>query len=307
MASYPTEEKRDRVSYNPLRLPIIQNDSVPASEAGRAPAVHYPVPDASASGREREMKSSVDRIVLVDGSPSPSIPEDLFYSQVTAAPKLAPLSITLKHNSPTRKGGPESPCTRNGCADSIPIGSRDHVECSASANNGIEHSASLSNEARSPKAATVYSNTHGYSVNPESVSTRSPKTATVYSDTNGYGINPELVNTQSPKAASDYLHTDGSSINPGLVNTQSPYAAPACSITIHSYSNVTVDSNVNAEPPNTSDTYTTWCHTGGLLRSTTSVGPSTTYPLTHGANATNGVVVTPRNDSTLNYMDFAYF
>ena len=131
MASNPTEEKRDRVSSNTLRSPITQYDGVPASEVGRAQVVALPAPGTLALEREREMKSSVDRIVLVDGSPSPSIPVDLSYSQVTATTKLAPLSIALKHNSPTRKGGPESPCTRNGCADSIPMESREHVEGSA--------------------------------------------------------------------------------------------------------------------------------------------------------------------------------
>ena len=73
MASNPTEEKRDRV-LDPLRSPIIQHDCVPASEVGRAPVVRLPAPGALAFEREREMKPSVDRIVLVDGSPSPLAP-----------------------------------------------------------------------------------------------------------------------------------------------------------------------------------------------------------------------------------------
>ena len=249
MASNPTEEKRDRVSKDPLRSPIIQHDGVPASEVGRTPVVGLPAPGALAFEREREMRSSMDRIDLVDGSPSTSALVDLSYSQVIATPKLAPLSNAIEYNLPTRKGGPESPCTRNGCADSILMVSRDHVECSASAYNGIEHSTALSSEAQSPNATTVISNT------------------------NKAGINPEMVDTQSPNAATDYSNANNSD------------------------SNIIVNSNVNANSPDASDTYATWCHTGGLLRSTTSVGPSTTYPLTHGANATNGVVVTPRNDS----------
>ena len=59
--------------------------------------------------------------------------------------------------------------------------------------------------------------------------------------------------------------------------------------------NNTVNSNANTEWSSTSDTYATWCHTGGLLRSDASVGPSMLSPLSHGANATNGVVVTPRH------------
>ena len=66
MASNPTEEKRDRVSNDPLRSPIIQYDGVPASEVGRAPVVALPAPGALAFERGREMKSSVDRIVLED-------------------------------------------------------------------------------------------------------------------------------------------------------------------------------------------------------------------------------------------------
>ena len=146
MASYPTEEKRDRVSFDPLRSPIIQHDGVPASEVGRAPVVALPAPGALAFGREREMRSGVDRIVLVDGSPSPSASVDLYHSQVNATPELAPLSDENESNSPTREGGPESPCTRNGCADSILTVSRDRVECSALTCKGTEHSIAFSNE-----------------------------------------------------------------------------------------------------------------------------------------------------------------
>ena len=46
MASNPTEEKRDRVSYYALRSPTTQYDGVPASEVGRAPVVALPAPGA---------------------------------------------------------------------------------------------------------------------------------------------------------------------------------------------------------------------------------------------------------------------
>ena len=111
--------------------------------------------------------------------------------------------------------------------------SRDYVEGSAPAYKRVEHSTSISNDVESPEATTVYSDTHGYSINPE------------------------------------------------LVNTPSPNATPVYSNTNDSDSDIIVDSNANAELPNASDTYTTWCHTGGLLRSTTSVGPSMLSPLTH--------------------------
>ena len=95
MASNPTEEKRDRMCHDdPMRSPIIQYDCVPASEVGRAPAVGLPAPGALAFEREREMKLSMDRVVLADGSPSPFTSMDLLCSQVTAT-MLAPLSFLI--------------------------------------------------------------------------------------------------------------------------------------------------------------------------------------------------------------------
>ena len=100
------------------------------------------------------------------------------------------------------------------------------------------------------------------------------------------------INANSPKAASD--------VN---TNVNSPHAASDLITNANSQNaasdlTITNNSNANAELPNNPDTYTTWCHTDGLLRFTTSVGPSMLSPLTHGASATNGVVITRRNDST---------
>ena len=112
---------------------------------------------------------------------------------------MEPLLNQTNFNSPTRKGGPESPCTRNGCADSIPIVSRNHVECSTPVDKHVKDSTPL------------------------------------------FNTNNSIANTVS---------------------------------------NDTNNSKANTDPPNLSDTYATWCHIGGLLRSDASVGSSMLNPLT---------------------------
>ena len=185
------------------------------------------------------MLSSMNRDAL--GGGSPSYPTDLYLSQVNAT-MLAPYSIQNNSNSLTRKEGPESACTRNGCADSIPIVNRDNVECSAPVDKYVEHSRPSSNKIKSPNAATDYN-----------VTTR-PIAATDYNVTN------------RPNAATDYNVTNGSNANADSYNTNES--------SVNADSTVTVNSSANTELPNTSDTYMTWFHSGGLLRPTTSVGPS---------------------------------
>ena len=197
---------------------------------------------------DRESES-VDRAAL--RGEIPSIPTDLFSTQVNAN-LLAPCSNQSNSNSPTRKGGPESSCTRNGCADSIPIVSRDHVECSTPVDQHVEYSSPLLNVANNSNANTNSSVTNSSNANTDSNDTNDSKANTVSNDTTNFNANTDLNNI--------------------------------------------INSNANTDLPNTNDTYATWCHTGGLLRSDTSVGSSMLSPLTHGASATNGSVVTPRND-----------
>ena len=49
---------------------------------------------------------------------------------------------------------PESPCTRNGCADSIPIASRVYVECSTPVGEYVKHLTPLSENTNRPNAAS---------------------------------------------------------------------------------------------------------------------------------------------------------
>ena len=191
--------------------------------------MQIPAPEALAFERTQEQLLSVDRYALGGGSPSPSSPTDLSSSQVNTT-MLDLYSNTSDSNSSTRKGGPESPCTRNGCADSIPIVSRTDVEYSAPADNYVEHSTLFTGNTNSPYAAPDF-NTNA----------NSPHVA---SDL--------ITTTNSPHVASDLI-----------TNTNSPNAASDLSIPN--------DSSSNAELSDASDTYSTWCHTGGLLRSTTSL------------------------------------
>ena len=195
MASYPTEEKCGRSWPDPQRSLIIQNALVPASEVGRAPAVRILVPEASlAFERDQKLSLSADRYALGGGSPSTSSPTDLSYSQVNTT-MLELYSHTNTHNSPTRKGGLESPCTRNGCADSIPIVSRTDVECSAPADNYVEHSTLFTGNTNNPYAVSdSSSNTNSpYAASDLSANTNSPYAGSdVFTDTNSPHVASEL-------------------------------------------------------------------------------------------------------------------
>lgn len=65
-------------------------------------------------------------------------------------------------NSPTRKGGLESSCTSNGCADSISLTSDSHVEYSTLINNNKDNNSkandALNNEDDNSKANAVVNN-----------------------------------------------------------------------------------------------------------------------------------------------------
>ena len=144
MASTPIEEKRGRLYHvGPQRPPIIQYYMVPALEAERTPVVGQSVSGTLAFVQSREMLESVDRIALRGDSPSD--PTDLSLTRVNAN-LLAPITYHSNSNSPTRKGGPESSGTRNGCADSMPIDSRDNVECSTPVDIHVEYSTPFSND-----------------------------------------------------------------------------------------------------------------------------------------------------------------
>ena len=104
MASYPTEEKRGRSWPDPQRSLIIQNDLVPASEVGRAPAVRILVPEASlAFERDQKLSLSADRYALGGGSPSPSSTTDLSYSQVNPQCWICILTYILITHLPERE------------------------------------------------------------------------------------------------------------------------------------------------------------------------------------------------------------
>ena len=79
---------------------------------------------------------------------------DLLIAQVNNSSNMGLLS-NQPNNSPTRKGGPESPCTNNGCADSISIVCREQVEYSTLCYQHVKYSTLTFKNDNLSKASTV--------------------------------------------------------------------------------------------------------------------------------------------------------
>ena len=156
--------------------------------------------------------------------------------------------------------------------------SKVNVECSTPVSNYVEHLTPLSNNANRPNTATDYNVTNR------------PNAATDLLNTNGSKVDADSISIENR------VHVECST----PVDKRAEYSTSFLNVTAspNAASDLITpnNSNANAELPTTSDTDATWCHTSGLLRFTTSVGPSMLSPLSHGASATNGVVVTPRNN-----------
>ena len=89
-----------------------------------------------------------------------------------------------------------------------------------------------------------------------------------------------------------FINTNNSEANADLNNDNNNSEANA------DLTNYNSNSNANADLPNLYNSYATWCHIGGLLRSDASVGFSMLIPLTHGAHTKEGSVDTPRGEPT---------